>query len=363
VGSEDSEIAELRRIATFFHSIVEHIPDMVFVKDAEALRFVLFNRAGEQLLGIPGADVIGKTDYDLFPADEAEFFRAKDMETIARGEVVEIPEEPLLTRARGERVLHTKKIVLTADDGTPKYLLGISHDITERRAAEKELEKLRAAVAAAVIHDFRTPLQAILSGTEILAGRTAGDQVARDTITQLRAEVARLVRLSNDMLDATRVAIEDVSIEPEVVDLVALTSAIVHRYRPRIATRCVEVKTPVAVPPIAVDPVRLEQILHNLLENAAKYSPEESPIVVEVGREETGATIRVIDRGVGIEPADLPRVFDRFYQSAGARQRKQGFGLGLFIAKGLVRAHGGRIAVDSDLGRGSTFRVWFPAVT
>lgn len=363
MGSEESELHELRRMARFFHSIVENIPNMVFVKDAEELRFVLFNRAGEQLLGIPRADLLGKTDYDFFPRDEADFFRTKDMETIHAGEVVEIPEEPLLTRTHGERLLNTKKIVVTDDDGTPRYLLGISQDITARREAERDLEQLRSAVAAAVVHEFRSPLQAIMLQLELLAHRFGGDDAAQASLRAIRGDVSHLARLTNDMLDATRVAIEDVPLAREVVDPGTLVTDIVHGMRHRFAPHPVVVRVRGPVPAVSLDPARVEQILQNLLENAAKYAPGATSIEVDVEPDATGVHIRVIDQGPGIDPDDLPRLFDRFYQSSRARERKNGFGLGLFITKGLVVAHGGRIDVESEPCRGSVFRIWFPAST
>jgi PAS domain S-box-containing protein len=361
MGSAESELQELRRIARFFHSIVENIPNMVFVKDAEDLSFVLFNRAGEQLLGIPREDLLGKTDYDLFPRDEADFFRTKDMETIHAGEVVEIPEEPLLTRSSGERLLNTKKIVVTGDDGSPQYLLGISQDITARRKAERDLEQLRSAIAAAVVHEFRSPLQAILLQLELLRHRLAGDDGAQAALHTIRNDVSLLARLTNDMLDATRVAIEDVSLFRDVVDPGELVTRIVDGMQHRFAPRPVVVRVRGAVPPVSLDAARLEQILQNLLDNAAKYAPGATPIQVDVEGDVAGVCIRVIDQGPGIDPNDLPRVFDRFYQSSDARERKNGFGLGLFITKGLVVAHGGRIDVESEPCRGTVFKIWFPA--
>jgi len=362
MGRKGSELDELQRIAKFFHSIVENMPAIVFVKDAEHLRFVMFNRAGEELIGIPRDDLLGKTDYDFFPPDEADFFRAKDKETIERGEVVEIAEEPLLTR-NGERFLHTKKIVLADDNGKPQYLLGISQDITERRAAERDLEKLRASVAAAVVHDFRAPLQAILLHLETLAPSSTRDNAALNAHAAIRSRVNHLVRLTEDMLDTTRVAIEDVPLTREVVDLPVLVKMIVEALRPRLMPYGVEVHSRTAVPPVSVDPARLEQIIQNLLDNAAKHASSAVPIRVEVDRDATGACIRVIDHGPGIEPTELPHVFDRFYQTSRGRERKQGMGLGLFITKGLVAAHGGRIDIESVVGCGTTFRVWLPAVT
>jgi PAS domain S-box-containing protein len=354
----DDELEELRRIAKFFHSIVETIPDMVFVKDADDLRFVLFNRAGEELLGVPRADMLGKNDYDFFPTRDADFFRAKDMETLRAGGVVEIPEEVLMTRAHGKRLLHTKKIVISDADGSPRYLLGISQDITARRTAEIELDTLRSTVAAAVVHDLRAPLQSILFQLEVLAAGTADE--SKTAAAEIRHDIERLSRLTNDLLDSTRVAIEDLPLASEIVDLAVLVPATVDAIRARVLPHPVVVRTHEPLPPTSIDPARLEQILQNLLENAAKYSVDATPIEIEVTAEDDGVCIRVIDRGLGIDPAELPRVFDRFYRSKSAHPRGPGFGLGLFITKGLVIAQAGRIDVHSELGKGSVFRIWFP---
>ena len=136
----------LERANQFLDAIVENIPNMVFVKDAERLAFVRFNRAGEVLLGTSMAELLGKNDYDFFPEDEANFFQAKDRETLAGGQLVEIAEEPIQT-ARGTRLLRTKKVPILDQDGTPRYLLGISEDITEHKAGEEARARLASIVA------------------------------------------------------------------------------------------------------------------------------------------------------------------------------------------------------------------------
>jgi PAS domain S-box-containing protein len=121
-------------------TIIESIPNMIFLKDARELRFVRFNRAGEELLGIPGENLIGKNDYDLFPIEQAEFFTRKDREVLDSGKLMDIPEEPIETPA-GTRILHTRKVAIRGEQGEARYLLGISEDITERKHAESELKK------------------------------------------------------------------------------------------------------------------------------------------------------------------------------------------------------------------------------
>jgi PAS domain S-box-containing protein len=128
----------------FLDSVVETAPNMIFVKDAKELRFVLINRAGEDLLGVPRSELIGKNDFDLFPREEAESFTANDRATIESGNPVDIPEEPIHTRHRGQRFLHTKKVAIAGLDGAPAYLLGISEDITEAKSVEEERRRNRA---------------------------------------------------------------------------------------------------------------------------------------------------------------------------------------------------------------------------
>ena len=135
----------------FFQSIVDNVPAMIFVKDANDLRFVLFNKAGEDLLGYSREEMIGKSDYDFFPKKEADFFVEKDRLVLEGKAVLDIPEEPIRTRYLGPRILHTRKIPILDASGVPQFLLGISEDITERM---RNLDRLKAAYA-----DLETTVQ------------------------------------------------------------------------------------------------------------------------------------------------------------------------------------------------------------
>jgi PAS domain S-box-containing protein len=135
----DAERA-LRKSERFLDSIIENLPSMVFMKDAENLRFVRFNRAGEELTGLSREELLGKSDHDLFPSEQADFFVATDRKVLGGREVIDVPEETLQS-PHGERILHTRKIPLCDAEGVPRYVLGISSDVTDRTRAQQEVQR------------------------------------------------------------------------------------------------------------------------------------------------------------------------------------------------------------------------------
>lgn len=132
---------ELKKSQEFLENIVENIPNMIFVKSAEKLKFKMVNKAAEELLGRSREELLGKNDFDFFPQEEADFFTQKDREVLQNKKLLDIPEETIETKNLGQRILHTKKIPILSKDGNPQYLLGISEDITELKKAEEALIK------------------------------------------------------------------------------------------------------------------------------------------------------------------------------------------------------------------------------
>jgi PAS domain S-box-containing protein len=165
---------ELREAKQLVDAVIENIPLMVFLKEPRDLRFVVFNQAGEDLLGYERKEFLGKNDLDLFPPEQAAFFMAKDREVLASDVLLDIPEEPIQTAKNGERLLHTRKVSIKGADGVTKYLLGISEDITERKCAEIRLAQsdrlsMMGTLAAGVAHEINNPLTYVLCNIESLA--------------------------------------------------------------------------------------------------------------------------------------------------------------------------------------------------
>jgi PAS domain S-box-containing protein len=185
---------ELLRTNTLLDSIVEHIPNMIFLKDAKELRFLLFNRAGEDLLGYPREDMLGKNDYDFFPKDQADFFTEKDRAVIQGKEVADIPEEFLQTRNKGERTLHTMKVPILNAEGKPEYLLGISEDITVRKRVEAELkqseERYRGIFDNAQEGIFRTTP----NGKIIMANQALVKMLGYESPKEFMADITNIAR-------------------------------------------------------------------------------------------------------------------------------------------------------------------------
>jgi PAS domain S-box-containing protein/putative nucleotidyltransferase with HDIG domain len=192
-------VEELCRTNELLTSIVENIPNMIFLKDAKDLRFVRFNQAGEDLLGYSRKDLLGKNDYDFFPKEQADLFTQIDREVLRGNKVVDIPEEHLQTRNNGVRTLHTQKVPILDVKGEPAYLLGISADITAHKLAEEHLketaEKLRKSLIGTIL--------AMSLMVETRDPYTAGHQ---KKVSNLARAIAQEMGLSNDIVDSIRMA-------------------------------------------------------------------------------------------------------------------------------------------------------------
>jgi PAS domain S-box-containing protein len=359
---------ELRRAEAFLDSVVENIPNMVFVKSADDLRFVRFNRAGEELLGYSRSDLLGKNDYDLFSPEEAEFFTSKDREVLASGQLVDIAEERIQTREKGERFLHTRKIPILDADGHPVYLLGISEDVTDRRMADAQIRATKELAERAnrakdeflsrMSHELRTPLNAVLGFAQILEMEDpTPDQ--RESVRQILAAGRHLLGLIDEVLDVSRIATGRLSLSSEPVSVTDALTEAADLIRPLAEERGIRLRIDDADGlHILADRQRLKQVLLNLFSNGVKYNREGGDILVTWAHVTPDRlAIRVADTGVGIASEAMARLFDPFDRLGAEMSDVEGTGLGLALSKGLIEAMGGTVKAESEAGVGSAFTI------
>jgi signal transduction histidine kinase len=235
--------------------------------------------------------------------------------------------------------------------------------VVEAARVHEHHERLREEFISVVAHDLRSPINAIRLQADLLErlppGRH-GDEDERRTIVKIKATANRLQRMVGDLLDASLVETKRLALQRQSADLGQLVREVVDRASGLTEGHAVRIVAPVAMPPVQVDPHRFEQIMLNLLSNAAKYSSPGTEIVVELEPRHSEALVSVTNYGAGITREEVPLVFDRFYRSKGPRAATEGLGLGLYIVRGFVEAHGGRVWVDSEPGRRASFRFTLP---
>ena len=234
-------------------------------------------------------------------------------------------------------------------------------DHAARVRAREEATRLKEDFLSAAAHDLKTPLTTVVAQAEFLERRATRDPSAPADLAGIKRvvrESKRLAGLVGDLLDATRLEQGRLVGEREPVDIATLAQEICSHDTSDLNLCQVEASAPVVG---VYDRRRIEQLLQNLLENAKKYSPEQTPITIKVWQEDGKARVAVTDSGIGIPAADLPRIFERFSRASNVDDRRfHGMGLGLFICRGIVEEHGGRIWVESEVGKGSTFHVELP---
>jgi signal transduction histidine kinase len=185
-------------------------------------------------------------------------------------------------------------------------------------------------------------------------------RMLRKGLEQTRKAAKRLSRMINDLADVSRIETRQVTLERHPIDLEALVREVVERQRTIAHDRVINVRVDGPLSLVHVDPIRIEQVLENLLVNAVKYSQPGTAVDVEVRRAVDELRVSVANRGTCIAAEELPKIFDRFYRTAGARAGTvHGLGLGLYIARGLIEAHGGRMWADSGSGK-TTFEIALP---
>jgi two-component system, OmpR family, sensor histidine kinase MtrB len=243
----------------------------------------------------------------------------------------------------------------------PIEIREIAETFNEMAATLARQEHDRIAFIGGVAHDLRGPVSAIQMATAMLDpnGPLHGER-SEATRAILARQAARLERMVGDFLDAVRIHAGHLEIKSEPVDLGELVRESVDQYRPLATDHELTAAIPRGAVMIQGDAMRLAQVLNNLLSNAVKYSPMAGPIKISLERDHGEAILAVADQGIGLQPEEHAQIFEPFRRTGASRELVPGVGLGLSIAKRIVEAHGGRIAITSTPGCGSTFRVHLP---
>lgn len=331
------------------HAVLTGMVEGVLVLDTER-RITLANPRLRELLSIRGA-VEGRTLLEAVRhpgVDDA--LRAAADSTAPVVSEVEI----------GDRLPRTLLIHAAAfpKEGSRMGTVAVFHDLTEMR----HLERVRRDFVANASHELKTPLTAVRGFTESLLMNQLCSEEARAQIDAIRRNAERLEHLIDDMRELSRIESRRVPLQPAEVNIAKLTRSLVSDLEPRLKERQLQVSVVDRESfPAWVQRSAVEQVLSNLLENAVKYTDPGGQITVEIGAGPKTVSVSVTDTGIGIASEHQPRIFERFYRVDKARSRALGgTGLGLAIVKHLVQASGGEVSVESQPGRGSTFRFTLP---
>lgn len=243
------------------------------------------------------------------------------------------------------------------------------YDLSERQRYEqalREADRRKDEFLATLAHELRNPLAPIRSAVQMLRLKPADDEETRWGRDVIERQVAQMSRLLDDLLDVSRITRRNLPLHLQRIALADVVASAVETSRPVIESQrhTLEVEPPDKSLFINGDAVRMSQVLANLLNNAAKYTPRGGQIRLRTAREGDEAVIRIIDNGIGIAPHIMPHIFEMFWQEEPAIERTRGgLGIGLSLVKGLVERHGGRIEAHSEgRGKGSTFTVRVPAL-
>lgn len=371
----------LKTSESFLDSVVENIPNMIFVKDARDLSFIRFNKAGEELLGYKRESLIGKNDYDFFTKEEADFFTDKDRKVLESKKLLDIPEEAMKTENNETRILHTQKIPILDNAGEPSFLLGISEDITDKIKALEEKAHLESqllqahkmeaigTLAGGIAHDFNNILSVIFGYAEMAKGDSPPGSQFEQYLDQVLDAANRAKDLVKQILafsrqaKAERISLQLQSLIKEAIKMLRSSIPTTIEIQDNIDSNCGVV---------LADPTQIHQIIMNLCTNA-NHAMEKTGGLLKIELQNItldstnklkvdlapGQYVRltISDTGSGIDPDIIDKIFDPYFTT---KEIGKGTGMGLAITHGIVADYGGAITVESKLGEGTTFHLYFP---
>jgi PAS domain S-box-containing protein len=350
-----AQYARIQENEALLRTMMEATSALISVKDT-AGRYVTVNKQYRDLLAMNPGGAPGTTDFDHFPRATAEALRANDARALAHGAPIQVEEKFDLDD--GTKTFLSNKVPLRNAQGQIMGVCAVATDITEIKRMEAELEQAiqaREDVLAVVSHDIRNFLQAIRSGVIMLATRkdALGEDVRNMIYERIKITVDLMTRMIQDLMDMANIRIGRIalSVRPENIGNLIHEALIVHE--PLAQDKGIKLTSRIESGEdiVECDRERVLQVLANILGNAIKFS-QGGRIEVAVARSGEHLQVSVTDSGPGIAADDLPHVFEAYW--SGAENRSRGTGLGLYITKRIMEAHGTKIWIESRVGTGTT---------
>ena len=365
---------ERNRNRDFLNRIIEAVPVTIYVKDASDRRYLLLNHAGEKLMGLPRARVIGRTAFDLFDDDVARLTTAYDQTTLDSGTDLSLPAQPVRMPNDETRVVLSRRLTIPGPNGDAQYLVGVIEDLTEHKAIEEQLrqaQKMEAIghLTGGIAHDFNNLLTIMIGNLDLLRDDVAGNAQAEEKVDAVLQAGERGADLARRMLDFSRrqpLQAKPADLNRLVMDAMRMLSRTLGE------AVTIDMKLAPELGPVSVDGQQFETALMNLAINARDAMPDGGTLRVATRVEEAAsghpevhpdapagpcAVIEIADTGSGMPPAVLEHIFEPFFTTKTAGK---GTGLGLSMVYAFMQQSGGYIRAASEVGRGTTFLLYFP---
>ena len=358
--------AVLRASEGRYRTLVDTSPNGITLTDLEG-KLVLCNQQTACMHGYDSPDaMLGINVYELISPAERRLAALNAQKTLQEAKVINV-EYTFLRKDGSHFPAELSAALLRDTEGNPTGFIGITRDISERKQAidiERKLMKLREEFIASVSHELRTPLFSLLGYLDLLLnGKVNNYDIQREFLARASKDANRLLDKVNELLDFSLMDSEHLTLNLDTVDLSTIMRELLNSMQEQADARRIALKfTTTDSSLIAeVDPSRMRRVLEHVVENAIKFSEVGSAVLVTAEAKNGNIIINVIDQGVGIPEEDISKIFEKYYQVSHTHTENiYGLGLGLYITKQIVEAHGGSITVKSQLGAGSTFTITIP---
>jgi PAS domain S-box-containing protein len=366
--------AELRDARAFLDLVIENMPASIMVKEAETLNFVLVNAAAEESTGLTRDELIGKNSYGVLPYDLADHVADRDRRALRAGGVINIPEQIMQRAGRPPRHVRTRLAPVADNDGKPKYLIIISENVTELRNVEQQLrqsQKLEAIgqLTGGIAHDFNNLLGIMLGNLDLLTEQISAESDQMELVEEAIGAARRGAELTQRMLAFARKQ----PLHPRTFDMNKIVTGMESMLRRTLGEDIELLVAPADnLWTVIADPSQVEDVLINLAVNARDAMPRGGHLVIETAAVRLDESysmhnaevvpgdyvmVAVTDSGSGIPPEILDRIFEPFFTT---KEAGRGTGLGLSMAYGFAKQSGGHLKIYSEIGHGTTVKIYLP---